>query len=98
MQLLDTISIKSKLTVIIVGVSSIVLLLACAIFITQDIISTRKSIKEDLAVEAHLISGSSTAALSFNDQAAASEMLEGLKYDQNIVAACIYTKEGEKLG
>jgi len=98
MGILNTFTIKSKLMVLMMAISSIALVLVGTVFIVQDLIALQKGMKEDLAVEARLIGANSTAAVSFDDDAAANEVLASLKADPDIVSACIYTKDGERLG
>src|SRR5581483_6788271 len=96
-QMIGRLSIKTKLMAIIMATSSIALLLACAIFIIQDYFSLRKTLVEDLSVQAEMLGSNSTAALSFGDETAAEETLSSLKADSNIVSACIFDKEGRMM-
>src|SRR4051812_47295334 len=98
MGIVNTFTIKSKLMVIIMAITGIALILVGAVFIVQDLLALQKGMKEDLAVEAQIIISNSTAAVSFDDEAAADEVLTSLKSDPDIVSACIYTKTGERLG
>ena len=98
MSAINSLSIKSKLTALIMATSGVAVLMACIIFIVQDIVSKSRSMKEDLTVQAEMFGSSSTAAVSFEDEEAASETLASLKADPDVVAACIYTKEGTLLG
>ena len=50
---------------------------------------------EDLEIQAEIIATNSTAALTFGDGKAIEEMLAALKAKQNIVAACVYNKNGQ---
>jgi two-component system sensor histidine kinase/response regulator len=98
MGIVNTFTIKSKLMVLMMAISSISLVLAGLVFITQDLIAMEKGMREDLAVEAQIIGANSTAAVSFEDESAANEVLASLKSDSEIVAACIYTMDGQRLG
>lgn len=87
-------SIKTKLTTVIMVTSSIALLLACAGFLTYDLISFRRAMHHDLATLANMIATNSTAALTFGDEQAANEVLSALWAKPHITAACIYDKNG----
>ncbi|MGH8058532.1 MAG: CHASE sensor domain-containing protein, partial [Candidatus Entotheonellia bacterium] len=88
------VSIKRKLTTIIMLTSGAALLLACAAFVTYDLIIFRQSMTRNLTVLADIIGANSTAALSFHDQTSAEETLAALSAEQHIVAASIFTKDG----
>lgn len=87
-------SIKTKLTTVIMVTSSIALMLACAGFLTYDLISFRRAMQHDLATLANMIATNSTAALTFSDEQAANEVLSALWAKPHITAACIYDKNG----
>ncbi|HLI34185.1 MAG TPA: response regulator [Terriglobia bacterium] len=89
------ISIKHKLQVIILGTASIALILSCLAFFLNDLYLLRTRMKSDLSILAEVIGFNSSAALTFNDVSAAKEILQGLKAQPHIVAACIYTRDGK---
>ncbi|MDY6987910.1 MAG: response regulator [Thermodesulfobacteriota bacterium] len=89
------ISIKSKLTVIMTLTSVIVLLLALASFVTNELMTFRQDMIKDVSTLADVIGSNSTAALVFEDEEAAEETLSALKAEAHITSACIVTKEGE---
>lgn len=94
MRPLRDVSIKRKLTLIIMLTSGVALLLACAAFVTYDLVLFRRSLTRNLAVLADIIGANSTAALSFDDPATAEEILAALSAEQHIVTASIYTRDG----
>ena len=89
------ISIKRKLMLIMMLTSIVVLLLALASFVTNELITFRQEMIENLSTLADVIGSNSTAALIFNDKEAAGEILAALKAKPNIRSAKIYNKEGE---
>jgi two-component system sensor histidine kinase/response regulator len=95
MRSLRNLSIKRKLTVIVMAASSVALLLACAAFGLYDKITFQQSMVEDLKIQAEIIATNSTAALTFGDGKAIEEMLAALKAKRSIVAACVYNKNGQ---
>jgi len=90
MRFLRDVSLKRKLMVIIMLTSSVALLLACAAFVTYERAGFRQDMVEDLTVKAELFAEQSTAALSFKDPKAATEILHKLVAQKHIVTACIY--------
>jgi diguanylate cyclase (GGDEF)-like protein len=84
------ISIRWKLTILIVTISSVSLLLASLAFITSDRINTQQTVSNNLATMAEIIAANSSAALLFRDGVAAQETLGFLRSQQHIQAAAIY--------
>ena len=90
MRSLGNLSIKRKLTWIIMLTSGIALLLACLAFIVYDRITFKDSMARDLMTMAEVIGFNSTAALIFDNERDAAETLSALKAEQHIVAGAIY--------
>src|SRR5712691_8641718 len=95
MRAFRNLSIRRKLTLIIMLTSSVALLLACAAFVSYDLYAFRQAKVHDLTTLADIIGSNSTAALSFNDASSAREILGALSAKKHIVAACIYTRNGQ---
>ena len=95
MRLFQDLSIKRKLTAIIMVISTVALLLSCVAFITYDLLMLRQTMKRDLSVLAGIIGSNSTAALAFDDQNAARETLSALSAEPHVVSACVYSKNGK---
>jgi two-component system sensor histidine kinase/response regulator len=91
---LKNLSIKRKLTLIIMLISVIALLLTSVSFIVYDSITSRRARARDLATLAEMIGANSTAALAFDDSDSATETLAALRAKTQIVSACIYTRDG----
>jgi two-component system sensor histidine kinase/response regulator len=87
-------SIRRKLTLILVVTSSIALLMAGVAFGAYDRYTFRRAKVRDLTTVADIIGSNSTAALAFNDPAAAQEILAALAAKKHITSACIYTSAG----
>ena len=94
MPIFRDISIKRKLTLIIMLTSTFALLLACMAFVMYDLIAFRHAMARELSILAEIIGANSTAALSFDHQRAAEEILAALSAEQHIVSACIYAQDG----
>jgi signal transduction histidine kinase/DNA-binding response OmpR family regulator len=87
-------SIRQKLTVIVMAVSVASLLLACVSFAIYDVITFRKRMADDLAVVADGIGINSAAALSFDVQGSGQEILGALRARPHITAACVFNRDG----
>jgi PAS domain S-box-containing protein len=87
-------SIKSKLMLLTVLTSSIVLMLAGLASITYHLIKVRQNLTYNLSTLAAVIGANSTAALTFNDPKGGEETLAALAASPHVIAAAIYTKEG----
>jgi len=82
--------IRRKLMGIILGTSAVVLLITCSAFVTQEYITFRRTAAQQLATLGEVIATNSTAALAFDNQEDATEILGALKAERHIVAACLY--------
>jgi len=88
-------SIGRKLMIMMMAASSAALLLVCAVLLGYDVVTAKQATAEHLSTLVQIIADNSKAALSFGDQAAATEMLASLKAEPHITAACIYDKQGK---
>ena len=68
-------SIRRKLTLIVMITTCTAILLACLAFLAFDIHTERQFRARDLETLAKVLGSNSTAALTFNDPAAAREVL-----------------------
>jgi signal transduction histidine kinase/CheY-like chemotaxis protein len=87
-------SIKRKLHVIILLTAGAALALASAVFVSYDLITSRRSLVRDRSTLAQIIGSNCTAALSFNDRRSAKDVLSSLSATPHIVSACIYDEDG----
>src|SRR6266404_5997200 len=87
---LRNISIRRKLTLIIMAASTVGLLLISGSFIAYETITFRQSMTRDLSTLAEIIGNQSTAAITYDDKSSASEILGALASKRRIVAAGIY--------
>src|SRR5713226_9781283 len=91
---LRKISIRRKMTLVILLTSSAALVLACAAFTVYELVIFRSAVTAELTSVAEIIGANSTAALTFQDRRTGEEVLSGLATDERIVAACIYARDG----
>src|ERR1700691_4677191 len=87
-------SIVRNLTRASLLVSTVALLLACALFIVYDQIGYRHSLTSHIAIQGQVISASAAVALNDNDRVSAEDTLAGLRGSPHIVHAEIYTADG----
>jgi len=95
MRRLKNISIRTKQTLIIMLTSSVMLLLACAAFVTYDMVAFRRELVENVAVLAAAVGNNCAAAIDFNDPKSARETLSALRANGNIVSACVYSRDDQ---
>jgi signal transduction histidine kinase len=94
-QWLRDLPIRRKLTTVITATSATALILASGMLLAWDIVRSRADLRDDLQTLTTIIADNSTAALSFDDPAAATETLGALAAKQQITAAAIYRNNGE---
>jgi len=95
MSVLRNMSIRRKLTVIILSITTVSLLLACAVLIGYDLVVYRRAMVRDVSTLADMVADNTTAALTFHDQQAAKDVLRSLRTQPHITAACLYGPDGE---
>jgi signal transduction histidine kinase/DNA-binding response OmpR family regulator len=95
MRAFNDLSIKRKLTLIMMLTGIIALVLSCASFIVYDQSFSRRAMVQDLSSLAEVIGSNSTAAITFNDPDSATEILAALSARPQITAACIYNIKGK---
>jgi signal transduction histidine kinase len=93
--LFKNLPIRKKLMRIIFLINGIVLLGCCVTFFIYEYYTFRKNIVEKMSTIAKIISANSTAALAFDSPEDATETLGALNTEPNIVAACLYDKNGK---
>lgn len=90
-------SIKRKLTLIIMVVSSVALLLACAAILIFEVNGFKSILKRSTQVMAEVIGANSSGALSFSDKVVGRETLSALRAEPYVLSACLYKSDGQVL-
>ena len=90
----SNISLKKKITALILAASCIVLLLSSSIFVGSQVITYKRLTVGELNAVADIIASNVTAAVVFDDPASAEETLAALRAKPGIVAARIYRDDG----
>ncbi len=87
-------SLDRKLILVILGVSTLGLVAACAAFILLDRITFRSQLERSLDHQAAIVGASSVAALDFGDELAAQQGLEGFSEVPDVLSATLFTADG----
>jgi len=87
-------SIRRKLTLLVMGTTTFALLLACALFVAYDVIDARERMREDLSVVAEGVIITVTPAVDFGDAMGAEDVLAALRARPNVTVARIYDADG----
>src|ERR1051325_6034513 len=87
--------IRRKLMAIILLICGAVLLLTCGAFFAYEVVTFRQTTLQQLTTLGEIIAANSTAALGFDNQDDAREILASLKAEPHIVAASLYDKQGK---
>lgn len=87
-------SLQSKQTIVIMSTCVAALLLACAAFVTVEVMTYRTELVRNVDRLAEMIGTATAASLDFNDPQAAAQMLEVLRADPHVTFAAIYTPQG----
>ncbi len=96
MQKCSDLSIRHKLTIIILLTSGFAIMVFSLFFILNEAISLRQNAWEHISALARITGIDSTAALSFQDPDTAKELLGGLRVEPSIKSAAIYTASGDR--
>ena len=94
--MLANLPVRHKVTVIAVMTTTVVLVLASALFVALEINNYRRALEQELTAIAQITSSNSTAAILFNDWAAAQETLGALGARPNIKSATLHTLDGSQ--
>ncbi|GEM_PF-1007651 len=86
--------IRQKLMSVNLLTSSAVLLLTWASFIAYEFISLHRNMLQSYMTRAQIIAANSAAALAFQNQADAANVLDALKLDKRMNVACLYDDKG----
>ncbi len=83
-------SIKQKLTLIIMSVTTIALLVIMVGFVAYEFITYQHRLRHDLSTQAQMVGDLSTTALAHNDSTGAQKLLAALANREHITSAAIY--------
>ena len=89
--------IRQRLTRTIVLSSGLVVLLSSAGLLTYDLIEFRRTLTQDLTTQAEIIGANTTAALAFDDDRAATQILAALEAKPEILLAVLTSADSTEL-
>jgi signal transduction histidine kinase/ActR/RegA family two-component response regulator/HAMP domain-containing protein len=92
--MLRNIPIRRKLMVTMLLVSGAVLLLTCTTFVTHEFLTFRQTLLQNIGTLARVIAANSSAALAFDNQEDAAEILGALRAEPHVIAAGLYKNDG----
>ena len=97
MHFLRNLSIERKIQGVIMLAASVAPVLTIGMFLAWNFVVFRDNMRNDQLALALIVGGRSSAAMSFNDPKAASEILEALRAKPHLIAAGIYAADGNLL-
>ena len=83
-------SIKRKITSVVMLTSCIALLLACAAFVTYELFTFRSTMVLEMSILAEITGKNCDVPLSFDHPEEAENTLANLSTERQVLAACIY--------
>lgn len=95
MRIFHNVSIKSKISAIILFTSAIVLTLASGAFIAHELLTFRHRMVEDLMTLAEIIGNNSSGGLIFDDNHVVNENIAALRAKTHVISAQIFKSNGE---
>ena len=97
MRFIDNLSVRSKVTLVIMLTSCIALLSACVVLVGYEFASDRKTMAQQLSLMAEITAKNCAVFVTMNRPQGAEDILANLRSDKRIVSARIYDKEGNIL-
>ena len=94
---LHDLTLRGKLTAIILITCSAAVLVACSIFALYDVTTFQRSLADELETIAKITGSNMTAALTFADSKSANEILSTVGIQPHIEEACVYKADGTVL-
>src|ERR1700689_4111109 len=89
-------TVKRKLLAMSLVSTGAALIARVGVLAAYDYISFKQVMVTDTRTYADVVGGNCTAAISFNDANDASQILESLRAEPHILAACLYDRNGAR--
>ncbi len=93
---LRDVPIRRRLMRIMLVTTGLVLFLTCAALLSYDLVTFRQNAVRELTTIGRIIAANSTAALAFQNEDDAGEVMAALKARPNVLAAALYDDEGRR--
>ncbi|MHC1726129.1 MAG: response regulator [Syntrophobacteraceae bacterium] len=94
MELKRSLTIRGKLTALMMLTSSIVLFMASFVFVVNELVRLKHTLAENLSTLAEVTGINCTAALTFGDHKSAEETLRALSAVKHVISATVLEKDG----
>ncbi len=91
-------SIRQKLVGILLTTSLTVLAVTCGALLILEILNSRTATVRDLSAIADIVAENSAAAVIFDDEKLAQEIISGLRVEPQILRAALFNPQGKILG
>jgi len=88
-------SIPTKMMVMLLGVCSVAVILACTAFFVIDVYLIKQAMAEEIGTQASMLAVQATAVLRFDDPAGGKEVLGALREDSDILLGVIWDGQGK---
>lgn len=86
--------IRQKLTIMLFGISGLVLVLTSGAFVLYAVLSFRNTASKNLSAIGSVLAANSAGSLAFANEADARDVLSALKAQPHIIAAALYNRDG----
>ncbi|HEY2251986.1 MAG TPA: ATP-binding protein [Planctomycetaceae bacterium] len=96
MNILKHLSIRAKLNALGMLTAGTALLLACLVFVLNDVSATKTGMVQHLSALADVLGGNCAAALTFDDSKAAGDLLTSLRFEPAVRFGCIFDRHGRE--
>ncbi len=87
------IPIKQKVTFITLLTSCVAIMISSAVFIVGDLLNSRRELAKEVSTTAQIVGRNSAAAILFDDERAAADILAALASKPNIISGSIVTAD-----
>lgn len=92
---LRDVTIKHKLTTMIMVPVAIITLLAITVFVVWEQMNSRRYLTQDTLSHVEMLADNCKASLAFEHKQDAEQVLSSLRFQDSIAFACVYDEEGE---
>jgi signal transduction histidine kinase len=96
MNLFRNLSIRAKLNLLGTLTAAIALLIACILFVANDVAATKSAMVRNLTTLAEVLGDNCIAALTFNDANAATDVLRSLQFEPSVRVAGVFDRQGQR--
>lgn len=96
MNFFRNLSIRAKLNLLGTLTAAIALLMACILFVANDVAATKSAMARHLTTLAEVLGDNCIAALTFNDANAATDVLSSMQFEPTVRVAGVFDRQGQR--